>query len=131
MFLDEKIALYLSGRWMYPKIQEKANFNWQIAPFPIGPTPLPCDSSGWAISKYSKHKNTSVKFVQFLSSEKSANYFTNTGLIVPARKKTAQLLNTDNHNEKTFIEIINHSQNTKVTQNSKKNADKINLRISE
>jgi ABC-type glycerol-3-phosphate transport system substrate-binding protein len=55
MFLDEKIMLYLSGRWMYPKIKETANFPWGIVPFP---GVSPADASGWAISKSSKHKDS-------------------------------------------------------------------------
>ena len=126
MFIDEDIVFYLSGRWMYPKISEKVNFNWAIINFPIGKTPLPCDASGWAISKDSKNKKEAIKFVQYLSSKESSEYFTSTGLVVPARKDTAQVLNNNKHNEKVFLEIIEHSKPTNINKDYKKISDKIN-----
>lgn len=126
MFIDNRIGLYLSGRWMYPKILEKANFDWAIINFPIGQNPLPCDASGWAISKNSKNKEEAIKFVKFLASPKSSKYFTSTGLIVPARKDTAQILNNSGHNEKIFLEIIEQSKSTNININYKRISDKIN-----
>lgn len=129
MFLDKKVAMYLSGRWMYPIISTKADFNWIVVPFPKGIGALACDSSGWAISKNSKHKESAMRFVKYLSEQKGAGYFADTGLIVPARKKTAQKLNNTNHNERAFLEIIENSNNTVVTKHYKKITDKFNKQI--
>lgn len=126
MFIDGKIALYLSGRWMYPKISEKADFNWAIINFPIGKNPLPCDVSGWAISKSSKNKKEAINFVKYLVSEKNSKYFASTGLIVPARKDSAQILNNNKHNEKVFLEIIKYSSPTNINKSYKQLSDKIN-----
>ncbi len=126
MFLDKKLAIYMSGRWMYPKISEKADFNWTVSAFPIGKNKLPCDSSGWAISKDSKHKTSAIKFVKYLSGEKSAEYFVQTGLVVPARIKSAQKLNNNIHDEKVFLEIIENSKANIVSKDYKKNSDKFN-----
>ena len=131
MFLDKKIAMYLSGRWMYPKIREKADFQWTIKSFPVGKSPLPCDCSGWAISKDSKHKDSAIKFVRYLSGEKSAEVFTKTDLITPARKSASLYLNDKKHNDQVFIDIISKSKNTFVTKDYKKLVDNINLRIQE
>ena len=118
--------MYLSGRWMFPKISEKANFKWEVVNFPYGETPQPCDSSGWAISKNTKHKDSALKFIKYLSSEKSSEYFAKTGLIVPARINTAQILNRKEHNEKVFLEVINHSKKTLITKDYKKLVDNFN-----
>lgn len=133
MFLDEKIAIYLSGRWMYPKISEKANFNWAVINFPYGEiegtkllTLTPCDVSGWAISKSSKHRKSAEKFVKYLSSAKTSEYFTQTGLIVPARIEVAKKLNNKEHNEKVFLEVIKTSASTPVNKDYKKLTDEIN-----
>ena len=126
MFLDKKNAIYLSGRWMYPKISEKANFAWYIAEFPQGLAKQPCDVSGWAISKQSKHKESALKLVNFLSNETSSEYFTSTGLIVPARVDVAQKLNNDIHNEKIFLKAISNSKSIPITSNYKKMTDEIN-----
>ena len=126
MFLDEKLIMYLSGRWMYPKISEKAKFNWIVIPFPQGAQMNPCDSSGWAISNTSKHKEASIKFVQYLSNNQNSNFFTKTGLIVPARKESVNFLNNLEHNEKAFIEALEQSKANNIFKNYKKLADKIN-----
>ena len=118
MFLDGKIGLYLSGRWMYPKISEKADFPWDVITFP-GIVPL--DSSGWAISRESKHKEEAERFLNYLSSEKSSEYFLKTGLIVPARIDTSQKI--DN---KIFLEAVKKSKTIPVTKEYRKITDKMN-----
>lgn len=128
MFLDKKIVFYLSGRWMYPKISEKADFSWAVINFPVGKNPQPSDCSGWAISKDSKHKEASKKFVKFLSDEKSSKYFTETGLIVPARMNIAKNIVSEKHNESAFIKAIEISKPTPVNKNYKKMIDEINIK---
>lgn len=129
MFLNGKIVFYLSGRWMYPIISEKANFNWKIIPFPEGKLPQVYDTSGWAISNQAKHKDSSIKFVKFLASEKSSKYFTQTGLIVPARIDVAKMLDNTLHNEKTFVEVIKSSVKNPVNKNYRKLVDTANLLV--
>ena len=128
MFLYEKIAMYLSGRWMYPKINEKAKFNWIVAPFPYGNAPQACDASGWAISKTTKNEKLALDFVKFLSNEKNIKYFTETGLIVPANKKVAQELNNKHHNEFVFLEVLKKSKNVSISKTYKKLIDEFNMK---
>ena len=118
MFLDKKIALYLSGRWMYPKISENAKFNYDIVTFP---GIVSADSSGWALSKSSKHKKSAKKFIQYLSSKESIDYFTKTGLIVPARKNSSNLIK-----EKVFLDAIEKSVPNHVDKNYNKLRDRLN-----
>lgn len=118
MFLDGRIGLFLSGRWMYPKIKESAKFNWDVITFP-GIVPL--DTSGWAISKESEHKESAQKFVKFLASKSSSEYFLNTGLVVPARIDVSQ--DIDN---KVFLEAIGKSKAFRTDKDYKKNVDKLN-----
>lgn len=129
MFIEGRLSMYLSGRWMYPKICEIANFNWAIINFPYGNNSQLCDVSGWAISKNSKHKDSAIKFVNFLASEEASKYFVKTGLIVPARKSASVLLNNPEHNEKVFLEVINNSSNTPVSKYYNKLVDKVNSKF--
>jgi len=129
MFLDGKILFYLSGRWMYPIISEKAGFNWAVINFPYGLNPIPCDTSGWAISKNSKHKAAAKKFVDYISGEDSSKHFANTGLIVPARIKSANLLNNFSHNEKIFIDVIQNSEKNYINKDYIKLTDKLNKKL--
>jgi len=121
MFLDEKLAFYLSGRWMYPKINESAKFPFGIITFPAT---VPADSSGWAISKKTKHKDAAILFIKFLSSKESIDYFTKSGLIVPARKDSSELLN--NTKERVFIEAISKSQRVERGKDYNKQRDMLN-----
>ena len=118
MFLDGKIGLYLSGRWMYPKISEKADFNWDVITFP-GMVPL--DASGWAVSAESKHKEQARKFVNYLSSKKSSEYFLKTGLIVPARIETSKKIDNG-----IFLEAITKSRAIPVDKDYRKITDRMN-----
>lgn len=124
MFLDKKIALYMSGRWMYPKISEKADFEWEVLPFPEKTS---LDASGWAISKTSMHKESAEKFIKFMASKDSSDYFTKTGLLVPARKDSAKIL--DNERERVFLNSVNNSEKTPVTKDYKKITDRINKEV--
>ena len=121
LFLQERIGMYLSGRWMVPKFREDASFDWDIAQFPKGTkgSIVQLDASGWAISKSSKHKAEALKLINYLSNEKSIEKFTQSGLIVPARKDVANSLYFLNSqkpkNAKVFIDIIETSKPTPVT----------------
>ncbi len=121
MFLEGKIGLYLSGRWMYPKISEKADFDWDIIIFP-GIVPL--DSSGWAIAKESKHKEAALKFIRYLSSSRCSEYFLSTGLVVPARIDVANKID-----DKIFLEAINHSKVLEIDKDFRKKIDKMNKEL--
>ena len=129
MFLDEKIIFYLSGRWMFPKICETAKFSWAVINFPYGKASQLVDTSGWAVAKASKNKAAAIKFVQYMASEKTSEYFVKTGLIVPARKDSAKLLNNNKHNEKVFLEVIGKSENTPVSKDYNKLTDKLNKEL--
>ena len=94
MFLEGKIAMHISGRWLVPKYRECANFDWDVVNFPKSKASV--DSSGWAVSKSSKHKDKAIKFVLFLSNSKNIDKMTKGGLIVPSRIDVA--------NSKTFTE---------------------------
>lgn len=119
MFVQQRIGMYLSGRWMVPKLREECPFDWDIVQFPKGTkgSIVQADSSGWAISKASKHKNEAYKLIKYLSSKESSDKFVSSGLIVPARidGKYAFLDNKKPNNAKTFIDIIPSSKPTSVT----------------
>lgn len=122
MFLEGKIGYYLSGRWMYPKISESADFSWGIVNFP---GTVPADASGWAISKSSGHKAAAMKFINYLSSEKSSKYFAQTGLIMPARIDSSKYVK----DSEVFLKAIENSKVMPIDKDYKKNRDKINKEL--
>lgn len=120
MFLDKKLVFYISGRWMYPKLCESADFSFGIIPFR---GKVYSDASGWAISKNTKHKTSAEKFVKYISSENSIKYFASTGLIVPSRK------NVDFSDSKAFLEGLQNSVIRIPDKNYGKNRDLFNKKM--
>lgn len=131
LFLQERLGMYLSGRWMVPKFREEAKFDWDIAQFPKGTkgSIVPLDASGWAVSKSSNHKQEALKLVNFLSSKESSEKFTESGLIVPAREEVANskyfLDGQKPENAKIFTNIIKTSKPTPVTVNYREILDNL------
>ena len=124
MFLEQKIAMHLSGRWLVPKYRESANFRWGVINFP---GIVPCDASGWAISKDTKHKETVEKFVEYLSSKENISKMTMSGLIIPARKDiNPSILGGDSDSQTVFINAVSKSVPQKITPSYSKIVDKIN-----
>ena len=130
MFLQGKLAMHLSGRWLVPKYRETAEFDWDIAPFPKGSAGsiVPLDASGWAISKDSKHKNEARRLIKYLSSKENLEKFAQSGLIVPARKDAANseyfLDGQKPKNAKIFLDVIETSKPTPVNINYNEVLDK-------
>lgn len=131
MFLQQKIGMYISGRWMVPKLREEASFDWDIAQFPKGSegSIVQLDASGWAIAKSSRHKNEAKKLIYYLASEKNSEKFASSGLIVPARFDSANSKNfldgeKPKHSE-IFLDVIKTSKPTPVTIDYKEITDKL------
>ena len=131
MFLQQRIGMYLSGRWMVPKLREEAEFDWDITEFPKGTkgSIVQLDASGWAVSKSSKHKEEAKKLVKFLSSKESSEKFAQSGLIVPAREDAANseyfLDGQKPEHSKIFLDIIKTSKPTPVTTDYREITDKL------
>ena len=123
MFLQGKLAMHLSGRWLVPKYREAAEFDWDIAPFPKGSqgSIVPLDASGWAISAQSKHKEEAMRLIKYLSSKENSEKFSESGLIVPARVDAAasqHFLNGKKpKNAKVFLDVIETAKPTPVNVN--------------
>lgn len=115
MFLQSKLAMYLSGRWMVPKFSADAKFDWNVINFPAGDkgSIVPLDASGWAVAKSSNHKKEAIRLIEFLSSKESIEKFTKSGLIVPARIDVAE--GDFAKDNKVFIDVIKTSKPTPVS----------------
>lgn len=132
MFMQGRLGMYLGGRWMVPKFRESINFDWDVINFPASEkNKVLIDSSGWAVSKKSKNKENAIKLIKFLSSKKSIQNFSQSGLIVPARYDVAnsqEFLSTDlkPKNSKAFIDMINYAKPTPTNANYQQINDILN-----
>lgn len=114
LFLQQKVAMLVSGRWSVPVFREQAKFQWDVVPLPVGPSGqsrVGIDASGYAISAKSKHPAESFELIRYLLSRKSVRTVTESGLIVPARPdvaSSAAFLSPDQaptHGQ-AFLEVI-------------------------
>lgn len=131
MFLQQKLGMYISGRWMVPKLRNEADFDWDVTQFPKGTNGsiVQLDTSGWAIAKSSKHKEEAQKLVNYLTSSKNSEKFATSGLIVPARKDASRskyfLDGQKPVHSKIFLDIIETSKPTPVTVDYREITDKL------
>ena len=131
MFLQQKLGMYISGRWMVPKLRNEADFDWDVAQFPKGTNGsiVQLDASGWAIAKSSKHKEEAQKLVNYLASSQNSEKFATSGLIVPARKDASRskyfLDGQKPVHSKIFLDIIETSKPTPVTVDYREITDKL------
>lgn len=131
MFLQGKLAMQLSGRWLVPKYRTDAKFDWNVVNFPSGDkgSVVPLDASGWAIAKSSKHKAEAMRLINYLSSKESIEKFSKSGLIVPARIDVAEgeFLNSSQkpQNNRVFVDVIKTSKNTPISVDYREIQDKL------
>ncbi|MBO5948240.1 extracellular solute-binding protein, partial [bacterium] len=135
MFINEKLSMYLGGRWLVPKFRETINFDWDIIEFPsTDENKVYIDASGWAIAAKSRKTENSLKLIKFLSSDKSIEKFAKSGLIIPARKDVSKkYIKEDKQNKpqhsKIFIDMLDRAKPTPVNKNYNKINDIINEEI--
>lgn len=136
LFLQQKTAMHLSGRWLVPKYRQEAKFDWDIVPFPNGTkgSVVNIDSSGYALAKSSRHKDEALKFINYISSKESLSELAKSGLIVPARKDVAYSDEFLDKNQKpasaqVFVDVIESGKVTPVNENYQKITDKLNTAL--
>lgn len=127
MFLQGKIAMHISGRWLVPKYRSDAKFDWDVINFPSGTSDsvTNIDSSGFAIAKNSKYKDADIKLIKYLTSKDAMEKFAKSGLIVPARKDAAysnSFLDSSQKpvHAKIFLDAVEKGQPTGVNKNYQK-----------
>lgn len=135
MFIDGEIGMYLSGRWMVPKFRETIPFDWDVVSFPANEkNKVLVDSSGWAIAKNSKNKQSAIKLINFLSSKESIEKITESGLIIPARVDVAyseSFLCEEKKpkNSIVFIQMLKNAKPTPTNPNYQRINDILNEQL--
>lgn len=92
LFLQQRLAFLVSGRWSVPFLRENAPFRWDVVPFPAGPagSRVGVDATGYAISQQSKVKDAAWHWIAFVSRSAAQQAFARSGLIIPARRDVAE-----------------------------------------
>ncbi len=136
LFMQERIAMFISGRWNVPRFRKDLKFNWDIARLPEGSAGsiVGIDGSGWSISKKTKHPEESWKLVEYLASKESIEKFSQTGLIVPSREDVAYSnafieVGSKPENAQVFLKIIDNGKPTPQTERWNEVTDLINVAL--
>lgn len=85
-FLQGKIAMFQSGVYNLKNVADGAKFEWGIAPLPKGPKGAVSvvNSVIVAGNANTKHKDATIKALQWLGSTEGAKYIGSTGAALPA-----------------------------------------------
>ncbi len=92
LFMQGRLLFLLSGRWSVPFLRENADFQWDVLPFPKGQagSVVGIDSTGYALSKHSRHPQEAEALLRFLTREASQRAWVKSGLIMPSRQGLAK-----------------------------------------
>ena len=125
MFLQGKIAMHLSGRWLTPMYLQNAKFDWDIVEFPRGSNGsiVPLDVSGWALAKSSKHQDEALRFIYYLASKECIKHFVKTGLIIPARN------DVDFSGSDVYLKVLENAKPTPVSVDYNKVLDRLKIKL--
>lgn len=86
LFLTGRVAMVMTNAARIPTFKD-ANFAWDVAPLPAGPTGIRANSmggAGYVMSSTSKHKKEAWEFLKFLCGREGQTIFASTGVAVPA-----------------------------------------------
>lgn len=94
LFAQGRIAMYMTGIWEVPRFREEIGnrFDWDIAPFPKGPTGLRGVAVGWsgyAMTSATKHPREAWNLLKYLAGKPGLSRLAETGLAQPALAKVA------------------------------------------
>ena len=93
LFAQGRIAMYVSGIWEVPRFRtEIKDFDWDIAPFPAGPTGQRGVATGWSgygIAASSRHKEEAWALVKYLAGPVGLSNLAKSGLAQPAISRLA------------------------------------------
>lgn len=86
LFSTGRVAMVMTNAARIPTFME-TDFDWDVAPLPMGPTGIRANSlggAGYVISSTSNEMDAAWTFLQFLAGSEGQSIFANTGVAVPA-----------------------------------------------
>jgi multiple sugar transport system substrate-binding protein len=87
-FLAGNVGMFLSGRWATPGTIANANFNWNVAPLPIGPSGEATNWLFWGayvVNANTAHPEESWELVRQLTSAEIQGQIASLGANIPSR----------------------------------------------
>ena len=117
LFVERRLAMWISGRWSVPSLREHAPFRWDVWPMPGGVRVA--DASGWAISRSTRQPARALALVRDLAGSDLVSRQAASGLIIPARNDVAaQLTHLDRDqappHARLFLESLAGAKATRI-----------------
>ncbi len=92
-FMQQRLAMMVSGRWVTPLLRQHATFTWDVWPMPrqnpTTPSITGVDATGYALAASSTQPTAGWQLIQFLTRQDAIKAVTQSGLVVPARPDVA------------------------------------------
>jgi multiple sugar transport system substrate-binding protein len=112
-FLQQRLAMLVTGRWSVPLFRNTAEFDWDVLPLPQGVAGsiTGIDATGYALSAKSANPEAAAKLITFLTSKQALANLASGGLVIPARQSVANssaFLSSEllPKHDRTFLEVI-------------------------
>ncbi|MBD2872290.1 ABC transporter substrate-binding protein [Paenibacillus arenilitoris] len=112
MFKTGKVAMFESGLWPLNDYRKMSNFSFGTAMMPRKNGKLVgiLHTSGFVVSKTSKHKDAAFKFAQYMGSKEGQTNFVKLGFGLPEMPAIAQDLKTaEDPYFRPFLEMIKYA----------------------
>jgi ABC-type glycerol-3-phosphate transport system substrate-binding protein len=93
MFMTGRLAMFSSGIWETPGLRKIADFDWDVAMFPKGPSGIRgfgTGGSGYCILKESAHPKEAFEVIKALAGKSAQEAMAQAGLVQPAMKPIAE-----------------------------------------
>jgi multiple sugar transport system substrate-binding protein len=88
-FLAGKVGMFMNGRWATPGTIDNANFNWNVAPLPIGPSGEPTNWLFWGayvVNAKTANPEAAWELVTRLTSAEIQGQIASLGANIPSRQ---------------------------------------------
>ncbi|MCX7018211.1 MAG: sugar ABC transporter substrate-binding protein [bacterium] len=91
MFLNGKLAMIPTGRYVLPRFRQIKNFQWDVAPLPKGKQRASLIVGlGFCIPRETRHPKQAWELAKYLAGEKGMTAFTRRGVFMPALKSLTE-----------------------------------------
>lgn len=90
-FTNGRLGMYLNSRKTVPTFRTITNFDWDVAPLPVGKFPTTIlHSDGYCMTAATKDKDATWKFIEFANAVEGQKIIAGTGRTVPSLKSVAE-----------------------------------------
>jgi len=89
LFLAGEVGMFMNGRWATPGVIANANFNWNVAPLPVGPSGKPTNWLFWGayvVNAKTAHPAEAWDLITRLTSAEIQGQIAALGANIPSRQ---------------------------------------------